>query len=228
MLQINKIGANLLAVLFITAAGQTGLLETNLKAVTPGESGRMLLENEIDLDWETPTITSQTTLTMTWQGESVANISDQYNISVESLAEANDFPLTVGQTLTIPGAKLPNYAYPFLDPASTRVTQDFTGEHQGLDLAGPLKSEIVSVATGIVRYANWHGDYGNLVIIDHDNGYSSWYAHLDEINVSVGDLVEAGDPLGIMGETGNCSGVHLHFEVRYHNKAQDPALFLSP
>ena len=181
--------------ILIAAAGQSGLKDTESENIIQvEETDRVILESDVNLDWEYTEITSQTTMTMTWEGESIANISDQYGISVEALAEVNDFPLTWGDTITLPNAILPTYYFPLEDPESSRVTQDFSEEHPAIDIAGPLDSPVVSVAPGIVRYASWQEEgYGFLVVVDHDNGYSSWYAHLDSISVSVGDLVDTGD-----------------------------------
>jgi len=86
--------------------------------------------------------------------------------------------------------------------------------HKGLDIARPSDLTIKSVDNGRVVSAGWDdGGYGNKVIIDHGNGYRTLYAHLDSISVSAGQTVERGQKLGIMGETGRVTGVHLHIEI---------------
>ena len=94
--------------------------------------------------------------------------------------------------------------------------------HQGVDL--PLKTgdPIYATFTGKVRVSKYWGAFGNLVIIRHDNGLETFYAHLSKRNVEVGDWVNAGDVIGLGGSTGRSTGPHLHFETRYNGFAFDP------
>lgn len=94
--------------------------------------------------------------------------------------------------------------------------------HKGIDIARPSDRTIKSVDNGKVVYAGYDGGYGNKVVVDHNNGYRTTYAHLDSISVSVGQTVEAGGKLGVMGNTGNSTGVHLHLEVEKNGKLIDP------
>ena len=175
-----------------------------------------------------PEVSSTLALTLTWQGEPLSDLSDQYDVAVETLAAANRLPLRWRQIITVPGGVYPSFAWPLGDPSSVRITQGFQQNHQALDLAGPLSNPVVAAKAGVVRWAGWYDDaYGNLVIIDHSGGYSSWYAHLERINVATGQPVGIGDQLGPFGATGQVTGPHLHFEIRYHNRCQDPTLFLN-
>ena len=94
--------------------------------------------------------------------------------------------------------------------------------HQGVDL--PLKTgdPIYAAFTGKVRVSKYWGAFGNLVIIRHDNGIETFYAHLSKRYVDVGDWVNAGDVIGLGGSTGRSTGPHLHFETRYNGFAFDP------
>ncbi len=94
--------------------------------------------------------------------------------------------------------------------------------HQGVDL--PLKTgdPIYAAFTGKVRVSKYWGAFGNLVIIRHDNGIETFYAHLSKRSVEVGDWVNAGDVIGLGGSTGRSTGPHLHFETRYNGFAFDP------
>ena len=94
--------------------------------------------------------------------------------------------------------------------------------HQGVDL--PLKTgdPIYAAFTGKVRVSKYWGAFGNLVIIRHDNGIETFYAHLSKRYVEVGDWVNAGDVIGLGGSTGRSTGPHLHFETRYNGFAFDP------
>jgi len=99
--------------------------------------------------------------------------------------------------------------------------------HIGLDIAAAMWDPIVAVADGVVVFADWGGGYGNLVIVDHKDGWRSYYAHFEEIAVDVGQNVRQGELLGGAGNTGNSTGAHLHFELRYYGRPVDPYLYLS-
>lgn len=94
--------------------------------------------------------------------------------------------------------------------------------HQGVDI--PLKTgdPIYATFTGKVRMSKYLGAYGNIIIIRHDNGIETFYAHLSKRNVEVGDWVNAGDVIGLGGSTGRSTGPHLHFETRYKGFTFDP------
>ena len=94
--------------------------------------------------------------------------------------------------------------------------------HQGVDL--PLKTgdPIYAAFTGKVRLSKYMGAFGNLVVIRHENGIETFYAHLSKRNVEVGDWVNAGDIIGLGGSSGRSTGPHLHFETRYKGFAFDP------
>lgn len=98
--------------------------------------------------------------------------------------------------------------------------------HEGIDFVVPPGTEVVSAAGGIVVVAEMHSQYGNMIDIDHGNGFSSRYAHLSAIRVKAGQLVKRGQAIGASGNTGRSTGPHLHFEVRHHGVAQNPARFL--
>ncbi len=96
--------------------------------------------------------------------------------------------------------------------------------HQGIDVAGmPTGSTIMSVLDGTVMYVGYQGARGNMVIVDHGNGYVTYYQHLSSFDVSAGQSVLKGQRLGGMGNTGYSFGVHLHFEVYVNGAVVDPA-----
>jgi murein DD-endopeptidase MepM/ murein hydrolase activator NlpD len=97
--------------------------------------------------------------------------------------------------------------------------------HLGLDIAGTDNLEIKAADNGVVEMAGGDGTYGNCVIIDHGNGYRTRYAHLRSIKVSSGQVVEKGETLGIMGQTGDSTGVHLHFEIIKDGSTTNPLPF---
>lgn len=105
----------------------------------------------------------------------------------------------------------------------------FTGkraQHEGLDFAGAKGSDILGVASGVVTWAGPRQGYGNLLEIDHGNGYITRYAHNDELLVKVGDGITAGQTVARMGATGRASSPHVHFEVLYQGKAINPYQFV--
>jgi len=95
-------------------------------------------------------------------------------------------------------------------------------DHSGIDIAAADGKTIFSIADGKVAFAGPKGDYGNLVVVNHRDGWSSAYAQLQQIEVEVGQAVRQGEPLGRAGSTGNSSGPHLHFELRYDGDPVNP------
>jgi len=81
-------------------------------------------------------------------------------------------------------------------------------------------------AAGKVTIAGWQRGYGNVVYVDHGSGISTRYGHLSKINVSVGQTVNTGDIIGLVGSTGRSTGPHLHYEVRINNQPVDPKPYL--
>ena len=98
--------------------------------------------------------------------------------------------------------------------------------HKGLDIANKYGTDIVASDGGIVTYAGWQGSYGYLIVIDHQNGYVTYYAHNSSLLVSKGDKVFKGQHIAEMGMTGNASGYHCHFEIYYKGTRQNPANYL--
>ena len=98
--------------------------------------------------------------------------------------------------------------------------------HTGLDLGGSRKAEVLATAPGQVIFAGASGPYGNMVEVDHGMGIVTRYAHLDAIEVMVGEDIEFRQALGIIGNTGRSTSRHLHYEIRIDGQAFDPANFL--
>lgn len=98
--------------------------------------------------------------------------------------------------------------------------------NNGIDIASPLGTDIRCVAPGRVEYVSTLPGYGNCIIVRHGGGYYTLYAHASEVGVSAGDLVEQGDVLGAVGNTGSVSGSSLHFEIRKGTDPVDPLRWL--
>jgi len=108
-------------------------------------------------------------------------------------------------------------------------TDPFTGRkswHNGVDFPGKPGSQVVAVATGVVTWSGDYQGYGNLVEINHGEGFITRYAHNEGNKVKVGDLVEKGQVIAAMGSTGRSTGTHVHFEVYKNGRAVDPSSYI--
>lgn len=111
-----------------------------------------------------------------------------------------------------------------------RRTDPFTGKlawHSGVDFAGKEGSDIISVGAGVVTWAGDRYGYGLMVEVNHGDGLATRYAHAKEIKVKVGDIVQQGQTVALMGSTGRSTGPHVHFEVIKHGKAVDPTRYVN-
>lgn len=127
---------------------------------------------------------------------------------------------------------------PFGRPHAGRITSrygyrrnPFTGRgremHSGVDLKGRRGEAVKTTATGRVTYAGYMGAYGNVVMVKHNNGYETRYAHLSRLKVRKGQYVEVGTIIGLLGSTGRSTGPHLHYEVMKGGKKLNPEKYFS-
>lgn len=111
-------------------------------------------------------------------------------------------------------------------PYQTKVYSPFGyrrgRRHNGVDLPLKTGTPVVAAFSGKVRMSRYYKGFGNLVVIRHENGLETFYAHLSKRLVNVGDWVSAGQQIGLGGSTGRSTGAHLHFETRYYGFAFDP------
>lgn len=100
--------------------------------------------------------------------------------------------------------------------------------HEGLDLGGKRGYPILAAHEGLVIYtgSDFRG-YGNMILVEYSSEWATLYAHLDSVNVQPGQIVQAGEDLGGMGDSGQASGVHLHFELLHDRKPIDPLPYLT-
>jgi murein DD-endopeptidase MepM/ murein hydrolase activator NlpD len=106
----------------------------------------------------------------------------------------------------------------------------FNGEgamHTGIDISAPQGTPVHATADGIILHAGWNGGYGRCVIIDHGNGYQTWYAHLSRIDAIEGQEIRQGETLGAVGTSGRSTGAHLHYEVRIGSTPVNPYRFMA-
>ena len=188
--------------------------------------------------------------------QTLYRICKTYGVDLKEVSSLNgiSYPgkIQTGQRVFIPGAKKVlnveiyiddvaaepgekvRIAYKKLDfiwPVEGKINDGFeeseSRRHQGIDISSPLGTPIKASNAGMVIYSNnTIKGYGNLIILRHSDEYVTVYAH-NEVNlVEEGTLVEKGQIIGKVGQTGKATGPHLHFEIRKKNKARDPLLFL--
>jgi murein DD-endopeptidase MepM/ murein hydrolase activator NlpD len=107
------------------------------------------------------------------------------------------------------------------DPVNNRKAQHFA-----VDFAAPMRAPVYATAPGKVVFAGWRGRYGRLVEIDHGFGIRTRYAHMNKILVEVGQVIGHREKIGLVGSSGRSTGPHVHYEVRYKGKVQNPMKFL--
>lgn len=188
------------------------------------------------------------------KGDTVYSIAKKYDAESQSLIDfpfnsfANDetFELAIGQIVIVPDGVMPKGAVAtprprqitpnagtvvasgqFVWPTQGVITQRFSWYHPGLDIANNGLPAVIAADAGKVIYSGWDSTgYGNMVIIDHGNGYKTRYAHLSQIYVVVNQTVKRGDTIGKMGSTGRSTGPHLHFEIYRNGVRLSPLLNL--
>ena len=124
----------------------------------------------------------------------------------------------------------PSNSSDYVTSAFGARTHPVTGEedfHNGIDIAAGENTEVLAADTGTVVIAGTHWSYGNYVQIDHGNGSSTLYAHMNSLLVSAGTTITQGEPIGLVGSTGVSDGAHIHFEVRIAGALVDPLQFFT-
>lgn len=174
----------------------------------------------------------------TLKGDTVKSIAKKYKADAEEILSYNnleeDATLAVGDVVIVPdgtiappparslanpyrGGNGPSYSGYYINPLpGSRKTQGIHG-YNGVDLALTHNSPVAAAAAGAViisRNSGWNGGYGNYVVVSHDNGTQTLYAHLNTTAVVAGQSVAQGQTIGYQGRTGKSTGSHLHFEVR--------------
>ena len=132
-------------------------------------------------------------------------------------------PATLAHLRRAPPRSLLRFAWPVGSPVGDRFGPRGARFHTGIDFPAAAGTPVAAAGYGCVESAGWSaGGYGNLVVLRHRQGMTSWYAHLERIAVRSGACLRAGDRVGAVGATGNATGPHLHFELRVRGAAVDP------
>ncbi|MEG0383873.1 MAG: M23 family metallopeptidase [Solibacillus sp.] len=143
------------------------------------------------------------------------------------LVEPEDRVVIIG-TKVVPSIGTGTFAWPANGGRiSSQMGTRWGRYHYGIDIARPSDYTIKASDNGTVKTAGRHATYGNYIVINHNNGYETLYAHLSKIGVKVGQVVEKGSSLGVMGSTGRSTGTHLHFEVHKNGSEVNPLSYLN-
>lgn len=183
--------------------------------------------------------------------ELVARLAEMAGVDLESYEPPDAFVLdstaavtepkaNAGETIdTAAGAKIPiskdelaRETIPQGRPLYGWISRAFSSQeesadrHLGLDFAVKNGTPVAATASGVVTFAGWDDTFGNLVIIDHGNGFETCYGHNGKLLVEEGQNVLKGDIIALSGNTGRSSAPHLHYEIRRNGEAVDPAPYL--
>lgn len=173
------------------------------------------------------------------EGEGVsAQIPDITNMldSIERRVDLRDAQLSALENVIL-ARELNKQIHPEGRPVRAGFISSYFGErqdpfdghqafHKGLDFAGTAGEDVVAVAAGVITWAGDRSGYGRLIEISHGNGYVTRYGHNQRTLVAVGQTVQRGQPIALMGSTGRSTGPHVHFEVLRNGRQVDPASFI--
>jgi len=161
-------------------------------------------------------------------------ISEQNGVTVkkeqsnEQILQQPVNHIVVKGTKEIPSRGEGSFAWPTVGGyVSSQMGYRWGKMHKGIDIARPSDKTIKAADNGVVVSAGWDGGYGNKIVIDHQNGLRTLYGHMSSINVTVGQTVSKGTAIGVMGATGDATGVHLHFEVYKNGSLVNPLSYLN-
>lgn len=154
--------------------------------------------------------------------EELPELIEKFEDTVEKLTEYEKELRTVPTIFPAAEGRISSHYGKRRDPFNWR-----TSFHTGIDIAAPMNTPIFAAADGKVIFAGRNGGYGETIVIEHGSTYETLYAHLNKIDVEVGDFVNKGDIIGGMGTTGRSTGVHLHYEVKRNGERVDPYVYMT-
>lgn len=155
-------------------------------------------------------------------GQKIEDRSEKFSAMESMLMDSNTQSQVLPERTPVMGGWTSSAFGWRTDPISGK--RDF---HEGVDLAGKSGSKVSSAAAGIVTWSGRNSGYGNMIEISHGNGYVTRYAHNKKNLVVVGDKVEKGQNIAVIGSTGRSTGPHVHFEVVHNGKHVNPRKFVS-
>ncbi|WP_237458441.1 M23 family metallopeptidase [Pontibacillus yanchengensis] len=145
----------------------------------------------------------------------------------ETVTKESQKKIIIKGTKVIPSRGTGNFVWPTVGGVITsKQGWRWGSHHKGIDIAGVSDRTIKASDNGEVVEAGRDGGYGNKVVINHNNGYKTIYAHMSSIKVNVGQTVRKGQAIGVMGSTGHSTGTHLHFEVYKNGSLQNPLTYV--
>lgn len=164
---------------------------------------------------------------------SASGATNEDGMVVPNLNDDGDEPVDAkGMEIDTPATRAAKTFMKLLKPVqNAMITSPFGFRwgrpHQGIDMAAPVGTPIMSAEYGKVVYSGWKQGYGNFVAVDHGHGYETHYAHCSKVLVHIGQTVKKGQLIAKVGNTGHSTGPHLHFEVVAHGIHRNPAKFLN-
>ncbi|UPG89387.1 M23 family metallopeptidase [Luteibacter aegosomaticola] len=159
--------------------------------------------------------------------QGIDDLAGQFDVQQAQLQALNDLLLDrkIESNLRPTGMPVNGYISSFFggrpDPFSGH-----SARHTGIDIAAPTGTPVTAVAEGMVTFAGQRNGYGDVIEIDHGNGYMTRYAHNSKLVATVGQRVHVGDVIAKAGSTGRSTGSHVHFEVWYHDRVVNPLAFV--
>jgi murein DD-endopeptidase MepM/ murein hydrolase activator NlpD len=228
--------------------GVKDLLAVGQQLVIPlktSGAGRRLLSGAAHVVSQPLSASRQVTVRVR-EGETLWEIAEATGLPVDAIVNANEISdsasVHTGQRLTIPGGALDvlrrvtaargvvsiaqNFVWPVRGQLTSRFGWRQTGHHNGIDIAAPRGSPILVAKEGRVVFAGWYFGYGLAVVVDHGGGISTIYGHASKLLVPIGEVVETGQVIALVGSTGAATGPHLHFEMRIHGTPLNPMKYL--
>ena len=197
--------------------------EKNIKEIDPSTTTTEVAKTEINKDVEVKVQEYEKAQEEARQAEEAKKIAAAKAAASVS-ARSSSARGTAGASIPATGAAFmkPVSGYIITSPYGYRSS----GFHTGLDMAVSTGTPVYAAASGTVTFAGYKGSYGYLVIIDHGNGYQTYYAHCSALYVSAGQSVAQGQNISAVGSTGNSTGPHLHFEIRYNGRTLNPQSYI--
>lgn len=153
--------------------------------------------------------------------------TERRTISEKTVTEPVDEKVLIGTLEPPAGYGTGSFDSPIKGRFTSGYGQRWGRLHGGVDLAAATGTQIKAADNGTVSFVGESGSYGLLVKIDHGNGYVTYYAHCSGFLVNEGDAVQKGEPIALVGSTGNSTGPHCHFEIRYNDEQLDPTEFIT-